>query len=331
MILTRTPLRICFFCGGSDMPSFYERDDGAALSVTINKFIYVFAHKVPHMGVRCMYDDVEEHHDIEQMQHAITRETLKYYDINKEITVASISDIVTKGSGLGSSSAFAVGLVKALSTTKYDNSTRRYVAEIACQIEMEKCGYPVGKQDQYAAAFGGFNLLKFKRNGEVDVEEVRLTNPNVDKLEKNLMLVYSGRGRNANNILQKQQKAMTIDIEKFNKVKCQKEKAYTAMDLIHKGKLDQFGELLHESWIEKKTVCEDITQDYFDQIYTTAINAGAIGGKLLGAGGGGFFLFYVPENKRTAVEGAICTNHKDCRIYDFQFYGSGSNVVYHHE
>ena len=171
------------------MPSFYEQEDGAALSVTINKFIYVFAHKVPHMGVRCMYDDVEEQHDIEQMQHAITREALKYYDIKKEMTVASISDIVTKGSGLGSSSAFTVGLVKALSTTKYDNSTRKYVADIACQIEMDKCGYPVGKQDQYAAAFGGFNLFKFKRNGEVTVEELRLTNPHIMALEKNLLLV----------------------------------------------------------------------------------------------------------------------------------------------
>ena len=309
------------------MPSFYEQEDGAALSVTINKFIYVFAHKVPHMGVRCMYDDVEEQHDIEQMQHAITRETLKYYDIKKEMTVASISDIVTKGSGLGSSSAFTVGLVKALSTTKYDNSTRKYVADIACQIEMERCGYPVGKQDQYAAAWGGFNLFRFRKNGEVEVEELRLTNPNVMALEKNLMLVYSGRSRNANNILQKQQKAM-LDADKFNKVKRSKDKAFEALNLIHKGKIDDFGRLLHESWIDKKGVCEEITQDYFDEIYRTAIRAGALGGKLLGAGGGGFFIFYVPEKSRTKVEGAISTKHKDCRIYDFEFYGSGSHMVY---
>jgi D-glycero-alpha-D-manno-heptose-7-phosphate kinase len=327
MIVTKTPLRISFFSGGSDMPSFYQQEDGAALSVTINKFIYVFAHKVPHMGVRCMYDDVEEQHDIEQMQHAITRETLKYYDITKEITVASISDIVTKGSGLGSSSAFTVGLVKALSTTKYDNSTRKYVADIACQIEMDKCGYPVGKQDQYAAAFGGFNLFKFKRNGEVTVDELRLTNPHIMTLEKNLMLVYSGRSRNANNILQKQQKAM-LDADKFNKVRRSKNKAFEAVDLLHKGKVDDFGRLLHESWLDKKGVCEEITQDYFDEIYETAIKAGALGGKLLGAGGGGFFIFYIPEKDRTKVEGAISSKHKDCRIYDFEFYGSGSHMVY---
>lgn len=327
MIITKTPLRISFFSGGSDMPSFYEQEDGAALSVTIDKFIYVMAHQVPNMGVRCMYDDVEEQHDIEQMQHAITRETLKYYNITKEMTVASISDIVTKGSGLGSSSAFTVGLVKALSTSKYDNSTRKYVADIACEIEMNKCGYPVGKQDQYAAAFGGFNLFNFRRNGEVSVEELRLTNPNIMCLEKNLMLVYSGRSRNANNILQKQQKAM-LDVDKFNKVKRSKDKAFEAVDLLHRGKIDDFGRLLHESWIDKKGVCEEITQDYFDNIYQTAIESGALGGKLLGAGGGGFFIFYVPVKDRDSVSWSIKTNHKECKIYDFEFYGSGSHMVY---
>ncbi len=310
------------------MPSFYEQEDGAALSVTINKFIYVMTHKVPHMGIRCMYDDVEEQYDIEQMQHAITRETLKFYDVTKEITVASISDIVTKGSGLGSSSAFTVGLVKALSTAKHDNNTRKYIADIACQIEMNKCGYPVGKQDQYAAAYGGFNLFRFRKNGDVDVEEIRLTNPNVIALQNNLLLVYSGRSRNANNILQKQQKAM-LDFDKFSKVKRSKDKAFEAMELIYKGRIDDFGRLLHESWVDKKGVCEEITQDYFDQIYKTAIDAGALGGKLLGAGGGGFFIFYVPQNRRTQVEGAISFNHKDCRIYDFEFCGSGSHIVYH--
>lgn len=328
MILTKTPLRISFFSGGSDMPSFYEKEDGAALSVTINKFIYTFAHKVPQMGVRCMYDDVEEHHDIEQMQHAITREALKYYGITKEITVASISDIVTKGSGLGSSSAFTVGLVKALSTMSWspEKNVRKDIAEIACEIEMNRCGYPVGKQDQYAAAFGGMNLFRFRKNGNVDVDEVRLTNPNVANLEKRLMLVYSGRSRNANNILQKQQKAM-VDIEKFNKVKNSRDKAFEALDLLYKGKLDDFGALLHTSWLDKKGVCEEISQDYFDQVYDKAIKAGAIGGKLLGAGGGGFFIFYVPENKREKVAHAV-TEGTECKIYDFEFYSFGSNIVY---
>ena len=312
------------------MPSFYEQEDGAALSVTIDKFIHVFAHRVPHMGVKCMYDDVEEHYDLEQMQHAITRETLKYFGINKEITTASISDIVTKGSGLGSSSAFTVGIVKAISSLRKDSNTRQQCAEIACEIEMNKCGYPVGKQDQYAAAFGGMNLFEFKKNGSVLVNPVDISKTYIQNLQDKLMLVYSGRGRNANNILQKQQKAMSKK-DKFQLVKRSKDKAYTALELLNRNQLDDFGHLLHEAWMDKKGVCEEITQDYFDMIYNTAIKSGALGGKLLGAGGGGFFLFYVPENRRTHVEGAISNDFKDCKIYDFEFHGSGSSIVYHHE
>jgi D-glycero-alpha-D-manno-heptose-7-phosphate kinase len=326
MIITRTPLRISFFSGGSDMPSFYEKEDGAALSVTINKFIYVFMHKVPQMGIRCMYDTIEEHFDIDQMQHGITRETLKYYNVTKELTVASISDIVSKGSGLGSSSAFTVGLVKALSTSKYDNSSRKYVAEIACEIEMNKCGYPVGKQDQYAAAFGGLNLFRFRKGGETDVYECIMTKPAIRELEQNLMLVYSGRGRDANNILQKQQSAMSND-DKFNLVRRMRDRAFQGVELLDKGQVDDFGALLHESWVDKKGLAEDITQDYFDVVYQKAIDAGAVGGKLLGAGGGGFFLFYVPTDHRERVAHAVTTD-TECKVYDFEFFSQGSGVVY---
>lgn len=329
MIVTRTPLRISFFSGGSDMPSFYEREDGAALSVTINKFVYVFAHHTQYTGVKCMYDDVEEHHDLDLMQHAITREALKYFGINKEIAVASISDIFAKGSGLGSSSAFTVGITKALSTLRAEVTARDQLAEIACNIEMERCGYPVGKQDQYAASFGGMNLFKFKKNGNVNVETIDISKPSLKRLQEKLLLVYSGRGRDANNILQKQQKAM-VTAEKFNLVKNSRDKAYAALEYINSNDLDSFGNMLHESWLDKKRVCEDITQDYFDVVYENAIKAGAVGGKLLGAGGGGFFIFYVDENKREKVSKAITTG-TDCKIYDFEFFGTGSSIVYHHQ
>jgi len=302
MIITRTPLRVCFFSGGSDLPSFYEKEDGASLSVTINKYIHVIAHQVPNMGVKVMYDDVEELHDLEQMRHAITRETLKLYNVNKEITVASISDIVSKGSGLGSS--------------------------MACQIEMVKCGYPVGKQDQYAAAYGGFNLFKFHTNGSVSSDSITLNNKNIQKLQDNLLLVYSGRGRDANNILQKQQKAMS-NIDKFKIVQRARDKAYEGRDLLLEGKVDEFGELLNKSWLDKKNICEDITQDYFDTVYQKAIDAGALGGKLLGAGGGGFFIFYVPQKNKEEVAWEV-TKYTECKVYDFEFTGNGSNIVYHH-
>lgn len=328
MIITKTPLRVCFFSGGSDLPSFYEKEDGASLSVTINKYIHVIAHQVPNMGVKVMYDDVEELHDLEQMRHAITRETLKLYNVNKEITVASISDIVSKGSGLGSSSAFTVGLVKAMSALKKESVSGSHIADIACQIEMVKCGYPVGKQDQYAAAYGGFNLFKFHTNGSVSADSITLNNKNIQKLQDNLLLVYSGRGRDANNILQKQQKAMS-NIDKFKIVQRARDKAYEGRDLLLEGKVDEFGELLHKSWLDKKNICEDITQDYFDAVYEKAIDAGALGGKLLGAGGGGFFIFYVPQKDKEGVAWEV-TRNTACKVYDFEFTGNGSNIVYHH-
>ena len=307
------------------MPSFYEKDFGAALSVTIDKFIYVIAHKIPNTNIKCMYDVIEEHTDINQMQHAITRETLKYYDIRKEITTASVSDIVTRGSGLGSSSAFTVGLVNALGHITNQPIGATDLAVAACEVEMNRCGYPVGKQDQYAAAVGGLNLFVFNSDGTVNVSRQIMYTEHVESLQNNLMLVYSGHGRDANNILQKQQNAMS-SATKFDLVKKSRDKAFTGLELIRAGSIDDFGALLHDAWMDKKAVCEGITQDYFDVIYDKAMKAGALGGKLLGAGGGGFFLFYVPQERREDVAQAV-TRDTLCKVYDFNFHKLGSEVV----
>lgn len=307
------------------MPSFYQKEDGAALSATINKYIYVIVHKTPNLGVRIMYDSVEEFSDVEQMHHLITKESLKYYNINKEVTIASISDILSKGSGLGSSSAFTVGLINAIASSKWEIASKRYLADMACTIEMDKCGYPVGKQDQYAAAYGGFNLFNFHKNEDVTVNNLIIDKKNVNDLEKKLLLVYSGRGRSANAILQKQQSAMG-DKDKFNLVKRSRDKAFVAARYLVNGELDNFGNLLHEAWIDKKGVVSEITQDYFDIVYDKALKAGALGGKLLGAGGGGFFLFYVPENKRENVIHEI-TSGTECKVHDFGFSYHGSRIT----
>jgi D-glycero-alpha-D-manno-heptose-7-phosphate kinase len=326
MIISKTPLRISFFSGGSDMPTFYEKEQGAALSITIDKYIYVMVHKTPHLGVKVMYDVIEETPDVEQMQHLITKEALMYFNISKEITVASISDILSKGSGLGSSSAFTVGLVNALASSKWEAASSRYLADIACQIEMDKCKYPVGKQDQYAAAFGGLNLFEFKKNDEVEVNPLTIGNATLNKLEDNLLLVYSGRGRSANSILQKQQKAMD-DKDKFNLVRRSRDKAYIARDYLMQNDTNSFGSLLHDAWMDKKAVATDITNDYFDDIYMKTIEAGALGGKLLGAGGGGFFLFYVTPDKRDQV--LLQLKNTQCKVYDFKFTSYGSRIASH--
>jgi len=325
MIVSKTPLRISFFSGGSDLPSFYEKEQGAALSITIDKFIYVCAHKTPYMDIKVMYDEVEHVAEVEQMQHAITRETLKHFNLTKEITIASISDILSKGSGLGSSSAFTVGLIKALTTIRNTPCSEKFLADTACEIEMNKCCYPVGKQDQYAAAFGGLNIFEFLKNGNVDVHKCKVDKKTLNKLENNLLLVYSGVGRDANNILQKQSKAMAQQ-DKFELVRRSRNKAYSARDFLINNDVDSFGSLLHDAWMDKKSVVSDITQDYFDVVYEKAMSAGSLGGKLLGAGGGGFFIFYVPIEKREKVSKEITTDTK-CKIYDFKFCNQGSTLL----
>lgn len=325
MIVTKTPLRMSLFSGGSDMSSFYEKEKGAALSVTIDKFVYVCVHRTPHLGIKAMYDKIEETPDVETMQHEISKEAFTYFNYKKEITVASISDILSKGSGLGSSSTFTVGLVNALATLRWGHITKQYLADVACEIEIDRCGYPIGKQDQYAAAYGGMNLFEFHSNNTVTQAAVNLNDQKMFEFNQNLLLVYSGRGRSANSILQKQRDSLT-DKSKFDKVKANRDKAYQAYNSILSGQFDDIGHLFHEGWQTKKTIVESISNDYFDNVYNKAIEAGALGGKLLGAGGGGFFIFYVKKDKRSDVMSAV-TEGTECKIYDFQFYDKGSEVV----
>ena len=327
MILSKTPLRISFFSGGSDMPSFFEKERGAALSVTIDKYIYVMLHKTPHLGIKVMYDTIEEYPDLETMQHAITRESLKHFSVDKEVTVASIADILAKGSGLGSSSAFTLGLVNVLANqNKHEGLlSREYLAQTAYYIERQLCGYPVGKQDQYASAYGGMNLFEFHKDDTVEIRPMTYNRETWNNLEDRLLLVYSGRGRNANSILQKQSAAMS-DETKFNLVKASRDKAYVGSRYLKEGKLDDFGHLLHEAWMDKKAVETSITNEYFDGVYNRALEAGALGGKLLGAGGGGFFLFYVDPSKRQHVIDVI-TDGTECKVYDFRFTEYGSQIT----
>ena len=327
MIISKTPLRLSFFSGGSDLPSFYEHEDGAAFSVTIDKFIYVCVHKTPHCGIKFMYEDVQHVYDIDDMQHHITKETLKVFDnLGNNLTIASISDILCKGSGLGSSSAFTVGLWNALYTLdggELNNPTRSAI--YAATIEMDKCNYPVGLQDQYAAAYGGLNLFRFSKGGKVKVDKPKIAKKILNKLEDNLLLVYSGKERQANVILQKQKEAM-LNKEKFALVAKNRNKAFESIKILRAGNTDDFGNLLHEAWIDKKQIVSGISDTYFDTIYNTATKAGAIGGKLLGAGGGGFFLFYVPKDKRSNVINKL-TSDTLCKIYDFKFYDKGSHII----
>lgn len=326
MIVSKTPLRISFFSGGSDIQSFYSKAPGAALSITIDKHIYCCVHETPHVGIKLMYDKVEEYAKIDKVQHEIIKQSLKQYDFDNELTIASVSDIQAQGSGLGSSSAFTVGLVNCLSNIRGIPLWKQQLAEAACEIEIDRCGYPIGKQDQYAAAYGGLNLFEFHMNGSTTIRNETLAPGVLDKLNDNLVLVYSGRGRSANEILAKQSAAMSED-DKFALVQRAVNKAYQGMHYLMGGEIDAFGDLLHSAWQDKKGVVKEITQDYFDYIYASVLDAGAFGGKLLGAGGGGFFLFYVPQTAREDVLKVIA-KHDECKVYDFKFTSEGSKIVY---
>ena len=325
MIVSKTPFRLNFFSGGSDLPAFYKKEEGAALSVTINKFLYVMVHKSPTTGVKISYDKAEEWDDVDNMREGLTKTILQTYGINKGISIASMSDIVTSGSGLGSSSAFTVGLLNAINAE--NPLSAKFLAEKACDIEINKCSFGSGKQDQCAAAFGGLNLYKFYPNEEVEVLPVEISYSKWKELESKLLLVYSGKTRSANKILWKQQEAVE-DPNKMDLIRAGRHKAHEGEWILRYGKIDDFGRLLHETWMEKRRIVTEISDPYFDNVYNTAIEAGAQGGKLLGAGGGGFFLFFVQPDDRSSVVQHLNVNHPLCKVYDFSFYNKGSSLHY---
>lgn len=326
MIISKTPLRLALFSGGSDLPAFINtpKEHGAAFSITIDKFVYVILHRTPNIGIKVMFDKVAETQSLNEMEEGLAREALKYFNVDKEITIASVSDILSKGSGLGSSSAFIVGLVNALNAyTSYTSLTSKELAKIACDIEMNKCKYPVGYQDSYAAAYGGINQFEFYKKNDF-ITKVEFSE-NWIKLERNLMLVWSGHGRMANDILSKQVKAIENE-DKLALIRLGRNDAYIAYEHFKNGNLDSIGEMLNESWNRKKKVVSGISTSYFDEMYDAAMNAGAIGGKLMGAGGGGFFLFYVHPDKQESVSTTL-TKLYPCSIYPFKFYNGGSSII----
>lgn len=332
MIVTKTPLRVSFFCGGSDMPAFYKREKGAALSVTINKYVYVCAHKTPQSTVRVMFDTVQELDDLSLMDHRITKEMLHHANIKSGITISSISDVTPKGSGLGASSAFTVGLVHALTKTKtpwaeeISNITPEWLAKTACEIEIVKSGYRIGSQDQYAAAYGGANLFEFHANDTVSIVPHQISRSTLRNLEQRLILAYTGRSRHASSILEQQSATITSSKDKFLLAQQNKNRAYEAVQYLEEDRLDEFGRLLHFSWMDKRMIVNDMSHNDIDLIYNRAIAAGALGGKILGAGGGGFFIFYADPTKRAAVINAIQADPL-CVVYDFNFTHVGSTVL----
>jgi D-glycero-alpha-D-manno-heptose-7-phosphate kinase len=326
MIVTKTPVRISLFSGGSDLPAFYHKEDGAALSVTIDKYIYVMVHSTFNPGIRLKFDQIEHVDKLDDVKHTITKEALRYAygpDIYGGFEIASISDVGYNGCGLGTSSAFTVGLLNGLlSNSKYSSSR---LAADACRVEIENCGFPIGKQDQYAAATGGMNLFQFYSTGTVDRTEI--VERNLAGFEDKLLMVYTGIMRDGNVILMDQSASMN-DPVKFARVQRNRDRAFEAMRYIYDGDYDSVGDLFNQSWQEKKQISKDISNEIVDDIYNIAMSAGALGGKLLGAGGGGFFLFYVPNWAARCEVVWRLREYPAVKPLDFKFSYEGSKVIY---
>jgi D-glycero-alpha-D-manno-heptose-7-phosphate kinase len=328
MIVTRAPLRISFFGGGSDIPQFYENYEGggAVLSTTIDKYVYTAVHKVPHKHYKVSYSAVEIAKEISNIEHDRVREMLmilNYQGYDTGLEISSFADIPTTGSGLGSSSSFTVALAQAL--YPHGPITPLQLAEFASFIEIDCCNEPIGKQDQYAAALGGFNFIQFYRN-KVEVKQIKLIPNFLGALESRLMLFDTNIRRDASTILSKQVDNLTNPLSSrvWDYTQVLAEMAQEGLTLLQKGEMAAFGGLLHRSWEYKKSLSNGITNEFFDEGYSRALDAGALGGKILGAGGGGYMLLYVPLHNQACVRDKIGHVWKEM---DFKFSNDGVKVI----
>lgn len=326
MIITRTPFRISFAGGGSDLRNYYEKFGGSVLSVSINKFIYLSMHPYFDENAYLLkYSKTENVQNVDEIQHPIIRTVFKKYGI-KGVDFNSSADIPS-GTGLASSSAFTVGLINLCNvfTDRYMN--REDIAKEACRIEIEDLKEPIGKQDQYACACGGLNFISFHKCGAVDVEKLYLQNDAYHVLEKNLLMFYTGQTRAAGSILAEQKKNTTDDQAKINNLHKMVQLSKDLREELLRGNTNAMGEILHAGWMYKKELAKGISNPEIDRNYELARESGALGGKLLGAGGGGFLLFYVEEQYRNKVRRAL----SHLKEIDFKFDNKGTNVIYYNK
>ncbi len=323
MIISRTPLRVSFAGGGTDLKEYYKKEYGAVLSTALNKYVYITINSKFEGDIRVKYSKTENVESAEKLEHPIFREAMKFTGITRGVEVTSMADIPTRGSGLGSSSTFTVGVLNALYNYKGANVSSEKLAKDACKIEIDILKEPIGKQDQYIAAYGGFNYIKFMPDEAVVVEPIKLGKNTKDELEKNTGLFYTGIERNASSILSTQKK-VTSENEKFKVLTEMRDVAEEMKNVLQKGGTNEFGELLHRGWELKKQLVGGITNSVIDNIYEKARKAGATGGKVCGAGGGGFVLIYAPDGKLAKVREAL----KNQKELPFRLEPEGSKIVF---
>lgn len=322
MIVTRTPLRISFFGGGSDLPAYYNNSPGLVVSAAINRHIQIAVNKCEPKHIRVVYSELEQASTVEKIKHTRAKAVLNHFGIKSNIEIASFSDITTRGSGLGSSSSYTVGLINAMYNMLKLGYTKKDLAEDACTIEIHRLGEPIGKQDQYAASYGGINAIHFYNDG-VDVVPIGLNHSHLADLNDNLLCYSTGISRDASSVLEGQVKNLISNSDTIPNTKVLVDLAEQSINYLRIGKLDDFGVMLDEGWKIKRKLAPGITNELIDIMYDTAKAAGAFGGKLLGAGGGGFMIFYVSPKNRDSVR----VKMKDYKQFHFKFTDNGSMAV----
>ncbi|OGO25482.1 MAG: GHMP kinase [Chloroflexi bacterium RBG_16_52_11] len=324
MIIVQTPLRVSFFGGGTDFPSFYCAEGGCVLSSTIDKYIFVTAKRRFDHLLRVGYTRTEMVESIDQIQHELIRESFRMTGITYGVEITTMGDIPTAGTGLGSSSTVTVGALHALYTLLGDIVPAERLAREACEIEMTKLAKPIGIQDQYIVSYGGLRFLEFLSDGRVVAQKIELEPSKSRRLNESLLLFYTGTQRSADSILQEQKANM---IDRGMVLRQIKRLAYDARNEVMAGNVDAIGEFLHEGWVLKKQLASQITNPEIDRMYEDARKAGAIGGKITGAGGGGFLLLYCPVVKQDAVRAALHSYQE----LPFRLESDGSKVIFNYK
>jgi D-glycero-alpha-D-manno-heptose-7-phosphate kinase len=324
VIVSCAPFRVSFAGGGSDVPAFYRRYGGAVLSCTITKYSFAIIHPFfDSENFNLKYSSTEVTNDAAKIAHPILREVLRFLGLRGGLEIASIADLPS-GTGLGSSSSFCVALLNGLHAHAGRFVAKEVLAAEACTIEIERLDEPIGKQDQYAAAFGGINFIEFHKNDSVTVEPLLLPRETVVELERSVMLFYTGVQRSARKILAAQHARVERDEAAVTTLRRMADGAYCLREALTSGDLDGLGRILHESWVLKRSFGDQVSTTRIDRLYDAALAAGALGGKLAGAGGGGFLVLYCPPSAQAGVRAAL----HELREVDFRFDLEGARIVF---
>ncbi|MDO5574856.1 MAG: galactokinase [bacterium] len=324
MIIARSPLRISLGGGGTDLPSYYENHEGFLISAAIDKYVYITLHQTFDQEILLKYSKFEKVKSVDEIQHPIIRESLKMLDITSpNLEICSMADIPA-GTGLGSSSSFTTALLRALHSMKGNIVSTRTLAEEACEIEMHRLHEPIGKQDQYIAAYGGITCMNFHKDGYVWVDPLEISKETLYNLEDNLCLYFTGFSRSAGSILAEQdKKSKEMDEGMIKNLDFVKDLGYQSKKAFETGDLNTFADIMNVHWEYKKKRSGGMSNPQIDEWYDLAMKNGALGGKMIGAGGGGFLMFYA--NDKIKLRKAMSTT--SMTEVRFRFEKEGSKIL----